>query len=71
MPSKWLALIYNSNLICNDALRIVAAGWLHPVLVFARAFGATGAYPRQNGLALALWEIGKTTLQSTRSTLSH
>jgi hypothetical protein len=52
-------------------LRIVAAGWLHPVLVFARAFGATGAYPRQNGLALALWEIGKTTLQSTRSTLSH
>jgi hypothetical protein len=25
-PSKWLAGIYNSNLICNDTLRVVAAG---------------------------------------------
>ena len=38
MPSKWLAVIYNSNLTCNDALRVAAARWLHPpVLVFARA----------------------------------
>ena len=37
MPSKWLEVIYNSNLICNDTLRVLAAGWLRPVLVFARA----------------------------------
>jgi hypothetical protein len=26
MPSKWLAVTYNSNLTCNDALRVAAAG---------------------------------------------
>ena len=35
MPSKWLAVIYNSNLTFNDALRVAATGWLRRV--FARA----------------------------------
>jgi hypothetical protein len=26
MPSKWLAVTYSSNLTCNDALRVAAAG---------------------------------------------
>jgi hypothetical protein len=43
MPSKSLAVIYNSNLTCSDALRAAAAGWLHPRVGICARFGATGA----------------------------
>ena len=30
MSSKWLAVIYSSNLRCSYALCVAAAGWLRP-----------------------------------------
>jgi hypothetical protein len=36
MPSKWLAVIYNSNLRCSDVLRSLWQDGSTLVLVFAR-----------------------------------
>jgi hypothetical protein len=59
MPSKWLAVIYNSNLTCNDALRVAATGWTstskQPVAARAKLFLFPAAFAKPGSYRAGRW----------------